>query len=80
MAQINNLKVFTFNTEDQDEITPDSTFEEMKLAMLNGNGVSYDLGKYFDDQNDDNIGSHWSFLVDISTGTILNGYFNTQIP
>jgi len=78
-TSVDDLKVWTFNTESQDTITLESSYAEMQVEIANGNGVEYDLGRYFEDQNDDNIGSHWSFLVNTTTGQIVNGKYNAQI-
>ncbi len=77
-AEIVDLKVWVFNTEDS-EISRDSSFEEMAQAIKDEDGQEYDLGQYFEHQNDDYLGLHWSILVNTQAKVKLNGLYNTQI-
>lgn len=77
-----DIQVITINTEDQDIIGGnDVTFDELERFMRNNpeDFIKFDLGKYFECQNDENIGSHWSYLVRFSTREILNGMYNSQL-
>lgn len=76
----NTINVIVIPTETQDEINQDSTYDEVINYLINNDdAIEYDLGRYFQDQNDDNLGLHWAFLVDRETGEILNGLYNSQL-
>jgi hypothetical protein len=81
MTQITDLQIICIPTETQDEINSDSTYQELLEFMTENpdDFVTYDLGRYFQDQNSDDLGLHWSFLVDKRTGKILNGKYNSDI-
>lgn len=78
-----DLKVVTINTESghdfngTDNIDAAELFDFMKKNP--DDVVIYDLGIYFSHQNDEELGSHWSYLVNMRTKELYNNCYNSQI-
>lgn len=68
-----NLKVAVIPTETGNEINPQSTVEEI-LACDEMD--LYSLGNYFGNQNGENFGLHWSFLIDMDSKQNMTGINN----
>ena len=73
---INHLKVLVVNAEEGYNIDQNSTVEEILACE---GCIIYDLGRYFQDQNDEELGSHWSFMVNIETKEEFTGMYNDQL-
>jgi len=71
-----NLVVLVVPTEEGYEINQDSTIEEVLACE---GTVEYDLGIYFKAQNDEELGLHWSFLIDKTTKEELTDFYNSQL-
>jgi hypothetical protein len=71
-----NLIVLVVPTEEGYDINQDSTIEEVLACE---GCVKYDLGIYIKAQNDDELGLHWSFLIDETTNEELTDLYNEQL-
>lgn len=71
-----HLQILVVPTETQDEINQNSSIDEI---LAHPDTIKYDLGRYFEDQNNDDLGLHWSILVDMDTKQNLTGFYNTEI-
>ena len=71
-----NLIVLVVPTEDGYDIDQDSTIGEVLACE---GCVKYDLGIYFKAQNDEDLGLHWSFLIDETTIEELTDFYNSQL-
>jgi hypothetical protein len=81
-TDLKDLRVAVVPTETGNGINQDSSVEEI-LACEETDLIS--LTDYFKAQNDEMLGLHWSFLIDIKnnvdlTGTNINGihYFENK--
>lgn len=69
-----NLKVAVISAENvENEITPASSVEEILACE---DTVIYSLGNYFEAQNEESLGLHWSFLIDMDSKQNLTGINN----
>lgn len=79
------LVIIVINTENVNpEIfqgTNDVSYGELEEFMKENpdDFVEYDLGQYFTAQNDEDLGLHWSYLVNKSMKLILNGMYNSNL-
>ncbi len=71
-----NLIVLVVPTEEGYDIDQRSSIAEVLACE---GTVKYDLGRYFQAQNDEELGLHWSFLIDETTNEELTDLYNSDL-
>jgi len=70
LIDANKLAVLVVPCDRDNEITQRSSIEEVIACP---ESKVYKLGEYFQAQNDEVLGEHWSFLINVNTNEELTG-------